>query len=82
MKKNELLIASSMAIFGTISLFVKAIPLSSGEIALFRAVLALILIGGYLCIAKNKLPVREIKKALPVFRAALALYSCSFLLKT
>lgn len=66
MKKNELLIASSMAIFGTISLFVKAIPLSSGEIALFRAVLALILIGGYLCIAKKKLPVREIKKALPV----------------
>jgi len=65
-RKNELLLALSMAIFGTISLFVKSISLSSGEIALFRAVLALILIGGYLIATKNPLPVRSIKKSLPV----------------
>lgn len=65
MRKNELLIALSMAIFGTISLFVKNISLSSGEIALFRAVLALILIGGYLAVKKTPFPLQEIKKALP-----------------
>ena len=65
-KQNEILIALSMAIFGTISLFVKAIPLSSGEIALFRALLALVLIGGYLIATKNPLPLGKIRKALPV----------------
>ena len=65
MRKNELMLALSMAIFGTISLFVKSIPLSSGEIALFRAVLALVLIGGYLIATKNPLPVRKIKQSLP-----------------
>lgn len=66
MRKNEMLLALSMAIFGTISLFVKSIPLSSGEIALFRALLALILIGSYLFISKNPVPFRKIRKALPV----------------
>lgn len=66
MRKNEILIALSMAIFGTISLFVKSIPLSSGEIALFRALLALVLIGGYLFVSKNPIPFKRIKKAIPV----------------
>ena len=55
-----------MAIFGTIALFIKSIPLSSGEIALFRAVLALLFIAGYLLITKSRLPLREMKKALPL----------------
>ncbi len=66
MKKNEIMLSLSMAIFGTISLFVKSIPLSSGEIALFRALLALVLIGGYLIASKKPFMLREIKKALPV----------------
>lgn len=66
MRINEILIALSMAIFGTISLFVKSIPLSSGEIALFRALLALVLIGGYLFVSKNPIPFKRIKKAIPV----------------
>ncbi len=66
MRKNEILIALSMAIFGTISLFVKSIPLSSGEIALFRALLALVLIGGYLIVFKNPIPFKKIKKAIPI----------------
>ena len=61
-----MLLALSMAIFGTISLFVKSIALSSGEIALFRALLALILIGGYLMVSKSPVPFRKIRKALPV----------------
>ncbi len=42
----------SMAVFGTIALFVREIPLPSGEIALFRAVMAALLIGGFLLIRK------------------------------
>lgn len=66
MRKSELFLALSMAIFGTISLFVKAIPLSSGEIALFRAVLALALIGVYLIISKDPIPFKKIAKSLPI----------------
>lgn len=66
MRKSEIMIAISMAIFGTIALFVKNIPLSSGEIALFRAVLALVLISGYLIITRNPLPVKAMKKELPL----------------
>ncbi|MBR3929508.1 MAG: EamA family transporter [Clostridia bacterium] len=60
------MLALSMAIFGTISLFVKSIPLSSGEIALFRALLALVLIALYLIANKNPIPFKKIKKALPL----------------
>lgn len=52
----------SMAIFGTIGPFVRNIGLNSGEIALYRAVLAAILIGGYLLISKQKLDLKNIKK--------------------
>lgn len=52
----------SMAIFGTIGPFVRNISLNSGEIALYRAVLAAILIGGYLLISKQKLDLKNIKK--------------------
>ena len=56
----------SMAIFGTIGLFVRNIPLPSGEIALWRAVLAVVLIGGYLLITGQRIPFRTIRKELPL----------------
>lgn len=55
----------SMTIFGTIGLFVRNIPLPSGEIALYRAMLATILLGFYLLITKQKIPFRKIKKEIP-----------------
>ena len=36
----RLLLITSMAIFGTLAVFVRNIPVSSGELALYRAVLA------------------------------------------
>ena len=54
----------SMAIFGTIGLFVRFIPLSSGEIALIRAVLAFLLVGGYLLIKRQKISFENSKKEL------------------
>ena len=44
----------SMSIFGTLAVFVRNISVSSGELALYRAVLAALLIGGYLLISKRK----------------------------
>lgn len=50
-----------MMVFGTLGVFVKNIPLSSGEIALFRAVIATLAILGYQLISgkKVKLPSRK-----------------------
>ncbi len=56
----------SMGIFGTIGLFVRNIPLPSGEIALYRAVLAALLIGGFLLVKKQKIPFSKIKKEIPL----------------
>jgi RarD protein len=53
-----------MIVFGTIGLFVKYIPLSSGEIALYRAILAIILLGIFLLITKQKIDIKTIKKDL------------------
>lgn len=46
--KHRLLFILSMIIFGSIGLFVRALPLSSGEIALYRAVLAAVSIALYM----------------------------------
>ncbi len=56
----------SMAIFGTIGLFRRNIDVSSGELALYRAVLAAVFIGLFLLISKNKIPFGKIKKQLPL----------------
>lgn len=56
----------SMTIFGTLGLFVRNIPLSSSEIALYRAVLAAILIGAFLLVTKQKIPFGKIKKEIPL----------------
>ena len=55
----------SMVIFGSIGLFVKNIGVSSGEIALYRAVMASVLIGLLLFITKQKIPFSKIKKEIP-----------------
>ncbi len=56
----------SMTVFGTIGLFVRNIDLPSGEIALYRAVLAAVLIGLFLLITKQKIPFEKIKKEIPL----------------
>lgn len=53
-----------MAVFGTLGIFIKNIPLSSGKIALFRAVIAAISILLYKFVKNEKIPFDEIKKDL------------------
>ncbi len=58
----KMMLITSMAIFGTIGLFVRNISVSSGELALYRAVLAILLIGAFLLITKQKISFANIKK--------------------
>ena len=62
----KLMLIISMAVFGTIGLFVRNIPVASGELALYRAILAAILIGIYLLATKQPIPFGKIKKELPL----------------
>lgn len=60
----------SMVVFGTIGLFVRKIPLASGEIALYRAVLAAALIGGYLLVGRHRLSFESLGRELPLLLAS------------
>ena len=66
MKKARVFLISSMIIFGTLGLFVRHVPLSSGELALCRAVLAAILIGVYLVFSGSKVHFADFGKELPL----------------
>lgn len=64
--KSKIMIIISMIIFGTISLFVKNINLSSQEIALYRALFAFVIIFLFLLISKKLIPLKKLKKELPI----------------
>ena len=70
MKKKQILDARAMLIismvaFGTLGPFVRQISVTSGELALYRAILASILIGGYLLITGQKIPLKKIRREIP-----------------
>ena len=58
------MLAVSMAIFGTLAPFVRNVAVSSGELALYRAIMAAIILGLFLLITRQKIPFRTIKKEL------------------
>ena len=62
--RSRLMLIFSMAIFGTLGWFVDKISVSSGELALYRAVMAAVLIGLFLLISRQKIPFQQIKKEL------------------
>ena len=64
LKEPRLQIALSMTIFGTIGLFVRNIPVTSGELALYRAVLACVVIGVFLMLTKQKISLAGMGKEL------------------
>ena len=66
MKKPIFRFLLAMSIFGTIGLFVDAIPLSSGAIALFRGSMGLAVLLLVMFLTKKKLRLAVIKKDLPV----------------
>ncbi len=74
MKKNasaKLMLSSAMLIFGTLGVFTRNINVTSGELALYRAVLAAILIGVYMVfIKKEGLNLKEAGRELPLLLAS------------
>jgi len=66
MRDPRIMLILSMAIFGTLGSFVRNISVSSGELALYRAVLAVGLIAVYLLVTKQKIPFDKIKKEVPL----------------
>lgn len=60
----KVMLTVSMAIFGTLGLFTRNIAVSSGELALYRAVLAAVLIMGYLLATKQGIDFRAVGKEL------------------
>lgn len=56
----------SMAIFGTLGLFTRNISVSSGELALYRAILATVLIAVFFIITKQKINFSNFKKEIPL----------------
>ena len=58
------MLIAAMGIFGTIGLFVRRIGVASGELALYRALMAAAILGVYLLVTGQKIPFREIGKEL------------------
>ena len=63
-KRARLSLILSMAAFGTLAPFVRNISVASGELALYRAVLAAALIGTFLIITRQQIPFRTLGKEL------------------
>ena len=61
-----MMMVTAMAVFGTVALFVRNIPVSSSEIALYRAVMAALLLGAFLLLSGQKIDFRAIRKELPL----------------
>ena len=59
-------IIASMAIWGTIGLFVRMIGVSSAELALYRAGIAAVMLTGYFLVSKTPLRLSLIRKELPL----------------
>ena len=66
----RLMLIASMTIFGTLGIFVRNIPVSSGELALYRAVLAALLITSISAFNETAYSVCKYKKGSPLLLAS------------
>ena len=66
LKNPRVMIIIAMTAFGTLGPFVRNIAVSSGELALYRAVMAALLLSGYLAVTKQPLNLKRISRELPL----------------
>lgn len=64
--KSRVLMIAAMALFGTIAPFVRLIPVSSGELALYRAVMASVLLSLTLPFTGRRTPFSRIGRQIPL----------------
>jgi len=60
------MLIGAMIVFGTIGVFVRNIPLPSAEVALYRAVLAAIMLAGYFLMSGQKVGLKNLGRELPL----------------
>ncbi|MBQ2985202.1 MAG: DMT family transporter, partial [Clostridia bacterium] len=65
LKDPRIMMIVSMAAFGTLGPFVRNITVSSSELALYRAVLASLLISVYFILTKQRIDFKSIRKEAP-----------------
>ena len=66
LKNPKAMIVISMVIFGTIAPFVRNVSVTSGELALYRALMAAVIIGIVFIVTKQKIDLKAIKKEIPL----------------
>lgn len=76
----RLVLSFAMAVFGTLGLFTRFIPVSSGELALYRAALASLLQCGYFAVTGRKVDLKAIRKELPLLLFSGALMGINWIL--
>lgn len=64
------MLIAAMTVFGTLGLFVRHIPVSSGELALYRAILAAAMLGGYFLITRQKMGAKNLGRELVLLLAS------------
>ena len=78
--RSRLMMTVSMAIFGTLAPFVRRIGVTSGELALYRAIMAAGLIAVFLLVTKQKIPFAAIKKEIPLLLLSGMAMGCNWIL--
>lgn len=79
-KSPRLMLVVAMTLFGTIGYFVRNIPLSSGAIALCRAVIAVGVMGIYLLLSKQGIKLKSPRKQLPLLAVSGAAIGINWIL--
>ena len=64
--RARLMIAAAMTIWGTLGLFVRKVGVSSGELALYRAVMAAAMLTGYFLVSGKHIDLKAIGRELPL----------------
>src|SRR5699024_7026924 len=80
MGRPKIMFSVSMAVFGTLGLFTRNISLSSGELALYRAILAAALILVYLALTKQKIDLKSLRRDIPLLLASGAAMGINWIL--
>ena len=69
MKKQinpRIMLVASMIVFGTIGLFKRNVAVSSGELALYRAIMGAALLALFLLVTRQPIPVAKLKREIPL----------------
>lgn len=66
LKDPRVMLITAMTVFGTLGPFVRNIPVSSGELALYRAVLAAVLLGSIFLVTGQRLRPKALGRELPL----------------